>query len=667
MQLFVTLICVAALFAAGGLVVVFRGNGDVGRNLYRLCLSLCALLFVMAVIPRGADALTVTAPLGLPWIGMHFRIDALSAFFLAVVNLGGAAASAYAIGYGAHERSPMRVLPFYPAFLAAMNMVVLADDAFTFLTAWELMSLVSWALVLAHHHEPENRHAGYVYLLMASFGTLALLMAFGLLAGSVGGYAFPAIREASRDAWTSGLVLALAVVGAGSKAGLAPLHIWLPLAHPAAPSHVSALMSGVMTKVAVYGFIRIVFDLLGAPAYWWSIEPLTLGAASALIGILFATIQSDLKKLLAYSTIENIGVIFIALGLALAFKANGLALPSALAFTAALFHVFNHSLFKSVLFFGAGAVQGAAHERNIERLGGLIHAMPRTAFFFLCACLAISALPPLNGFVSEWLVFQAILLSPSLPQWSLKLLVPAAGVVLALSAALCASCFVRAYGVVFLGRPRSHAAEAACETDDWSLGTMAALMVLCLLAGLFPSFMIDTISPAARAFVGGSMPAQGEIPWLSIAPVAESRSSYNGLLVFGFIAFGAFVAMRMIHRFASRDLRRGPAWDCGFVDSSPMTQYTASSFAQPIRRTFGNIAFVARDHLDMPLPGETRPARFGLEIRDRAYDYVYTPLSRCVVFCAGRLNQASFLTIQGYLGLVFGALVALLLVVAIWP
>jgi formate hydrogenlyase subunit 3/multisubunit Na+/H+ antiporter MnhD subunit len=422
-----------------------------------------------------------------------------------------------------------------------------------------------------------------------------------------------------------------------------------------------------MTKVAIYGFIRIVFDLLGPPEFWWSMPTLTLGAITAMLGILSATIQSDLKKLLAYSTIENIGIIFVALGLALAFKANGMALPAALAFTAALFHVFNHSLFKSLLFFGAGAVQGATGERDIERLGGLIHSMPRTAFVFLGACLAISALPPLNGFVSEWLVFQAVLLSPSLPQWSLKLLVPAVGVALALSAALCAGCFVRAYGVAFLGRARSIAAKDARETDPWSLSAMSGLLALCLLAGLFPSYMIDTITPAAKLFVGGHVPTQGDIPWMSIVPIAESRSSYNGLLVFVFIIFSASVAALIVRRFGSKAIRRGPAWDCGYPDPSPATQYTGSSFAQPIRRTLGNVAFVARDHLDMPPPGDTRPARFGIEVHDRVWDGIYTPILRGVEFCADQLNRMNYLTIQEYLGLVFIALVGLLLVIAIWP
>jgi hydrogenase-4 component B len=666
MPLTVALWSVAGLLAVGALGGALCHHAAASRIIYALCCGLCLILFLTAVVPRGATALTASLPLGLPWIGAHFRLDVLSAFFLAIVNLGGAAASFYALGYGAHEKHPARVLPFFPTFLAGMNLVVMADDAFSFLVAWEFMSLSSWALVLAHHEDAENRRAAFIYLIMASFGTLALLMAFGLLAGAAGDYSFSAIREAAREPWKSGLVLTLALVGAGSKAGLAPLHIWLPLAHPAAPSHVSALMSGVMTKVAIYGFIRVVFDLLGQPDFWWSMAPLTLGAITAALGILFAMIQSDLKKLLAYSTIENIGVIFVALGLALAFKSNKMALPAALAFTAALFHVFNHSLFKSILFFGAGAVQVATGERDIERLGGLIHVMPRTAFVLLGASLAISALPPFNGFVSEWLVFQAILLSPSLPQWSLKLLVPAVGVTLALSAALTAGCFVRAYGVAFLGRARSAAAAAARETDWRSLGAMSGLLVLCLLAGVLPSFMIDTISPAAKLFVGGRMPAQAEIPWFSIAPIAESRSSYNGLLLFMFIGISAILAAQAIHRWASRAVRRSPAWDCGYPDPRPVTQYTGSSFAQPIRRTFGNVVFTARDHLDMPSPGDTRPARFGVEIHDRVFEGVYGPIAKGVDFCANQFNKAHFLTIQGYLSLVFAALVILLLMVAIW-
>src|SRR5262245_14665309 len=230
---------------------------------------------VAALLAQGQEQV-LTLPLGLPWLGSHLRLDALSAFFLAVVNLGGAAASLYGLGYGQHEQAPQRVLPFYPLFLAAMNLVVVADDAFTFLFAWEFMSLSSWALVVAHDRERENLHAGYVYIVMASFGTLALLLAFGLLAGADGAFAFAAIRDGDHASALTSFVVILVLIGTGSKAGLVPLHAWLPLAHPAAPSHVSALLSGVMTKVAVYAFVRIVFDLIGAPPWWPSLLVLVL-------------------------------------------------------------------------------------------------------------------------------------------------------------------------------------------------------------------------------------------------------------------------------------------------------------------------------------------------------------------------------------------------------
>ncbi len=640
------------------------------RVIYGACVVICILVLILALAqllsPDGRPSL-LRLPLGLPWIGAHFRIDALAAFFLAVVNLGGASASLFAIGYGKHEKSPGRVLPFYTAFLAGMNLVVLADDAFTFLVSWEFMSLSSWALVMAHHHDPENRHAGYVYIVMASFGTLSLLLAFGLLAGGSGGYSFADMRNAPTA--LSGLVLILAILGAGSKAGLVPLHVWLPLAHPAAPSHVSALMSGVMTKVAVYGFIRIVFDLAGPPTWWWSILIIPLAGVTCVLGVLSALMQHDLKRLLAYHTVENIGIIYIGLGLALAFSAHDMPAAAAVAMTAALLHVLNHSIFKSLLFFGSGAVLTATGERDMEKLGGLIHGMPLTAFTFLVGCMAISALPPLNGFVSEWLVFQAILLSPDVPSWGIKLVVPAVGGMLALSAALAAACFVKAFGVSFLGRPRTTVASGAQEVDRWSLAAMFVLASLCLLIGIIPAPVIDALAPAVKMLVAARMPMQSAEPWLSIVPIAESRSSYNGLLVFVFITIATLAAIEIIHRFASRALRRGPAWDCGFPDPSPATQYTAGGFAQPIRRVFSTL-FDASEQVVMPAPGDTGTARLTIRLRDLAWETIYAPVGNFIWFTADRLSHLQFLTIRKYLSLVFALLVILLfflmLVMLVW-
>ena len=658
---------IAALVATSVLAVLLTRLRPTAL-VYGLTLLVSVMLLATALARflgfSGSDELTL--PLGIPWIGAHFRVDTLSAFFLVVINLAGAAASLYGIGYGRHEEAPGRVLPFFPAFLAGMNLVLVADDAFSFLFAWEVMSLASWALVVAHDREAANLRAGFVYILMASAGMMMLLLAFGLLAGAGGGYAFASMREGTLAPLLSGLVVALALLGAGSKAGLVPLHVWLPLAHPAAPSHVSALMSGAMTKVAVYGFIRIVFDLLGPMAWWWSVVILVVGGITAALGVLHATMQEDLKRILAYSTIENIGLVFVGLGLAIAFQSGGFPSAAALAMTAALFHVLNHSLMKSLLFFGAGAILSATGERRMDALGGLIHRMPVTSVVFLAGAAAIAALPPLNGFASEWLLLQAILLSPELPDWALKLSVPAVGALLALAAALAAACFVRVYGIAFLGRPRTPAAANAHEVDRFSLAAMAILAALCLLAGILPGFVIDALSPVTAGLVGGTMPEQHLLPWLSIVPIGESRSSYNGLLVFAFIAASASIAAFAIHRLASRAIRRAPAWDCGFPDPSPATQYTASSFAQPIRRVFGATAFAARDHVDMPAPGELRPGHFSVTMKDRIWDGLFEPLATGVGAVADRLNRFQFLTIRRYLGLVFAALVLLLTLLALW-
>jgi len=660
------LACVAGLLGVSALSLILIRHRAATPIVYSACLAISLALGVAAVLSIGQAPSQIVLPLGLPWLGAHFRLDATACAFLAIINFGAASASLYALGYGRHEAEPALVLPFYPAFLATMNLVIVADDAYGFLFDWELMSLASWALVMAHHRAAKTAYAGFVYLIMASFGTFALLFAFGLLAGAHGDYAFDAIRAHHLSPGLAGLALVLAVVGAGSKAGLVPLHVWLPLAHPAAPSHVSALMSGVMTKVAVYAFIRIAFDLMGDPTWWWSLPALLLGGATAAIGVLYALMETDLKRVLAYSTIENVGIIFIAAGLALAFKASGYAGAAALALTAALFHGLNHMLFKSALFFGAGTVIVATGEQDMERLGGLIRRMPVSSAAFLAAGMAISALPPFNGFASEWLIFQSILVSPQLPQMGLKLLVPAIGVLLALAAAFAAACFVRAFGATYLGRARTSAAAQAVEADRYSVAAMLICAVLCLLAGVFPGIVIDWLQPVASALVAGHMPPQAGIPWLSIVPVSASRSSYNGLLLFGFVAASASLAAVVVHRFASRAVRKAPFWDCGYPGLGVVAQYSATSLAQPIRRVFATVAFAAHEQVEMPPPGDPRPATLRRFLRDPVWDFMYAPVASAVGAAATLLNHVQFLTIRRYLGFVFIALVLLLVILALW-
>ena len=662
------ILCVGIFLLLALVAIAVGGKLAASAFIYAAAIIPCSVVGMtgLAVLLTDGAASTTVLPIGLPWLGAHFRLDALSAFFLVVIGLGGAITSFYAIGYGRHEPEPHRVLPFYPAFLGAMVLVVLADDAFSFLLSWEVMSLLSWALVLAHHRKADTQKAAYVYLVMAGFGTMSLLLAFGPLVGADGGYDFETIRANTHTPAAAAIILVLMLVGAGSKAGLAPLHVWLPLAHPAAPSHVSALMSGVMTKVALYGFIRVVFDLLGPVEWWMSPTVILLGAATAVLGILNALMESDIKRALAYSTIENIGVIFAALGLALAFRANGMVDEAALAFSAALFHIFNHMVFKSLLFMGAGSVLNATGLRDLDGLGGLIHRMPLTSFVVLIGVTSISALPPLNGFASEWLVFQSILTSPNLPQSALQIIIPAAGALLALAAALAAACFVRIYGVGFLGRPRSDAARQAVEVDRFSLGAMFVLASICVLAGVFPGMILDAFAPAVTLMLDGRMPVQTHQPWLTLVPIAETRSTYNGLLVLLFVVFSATSAAWAVHRFASHRLRRAPAWDCGFPNADPLTQYGAGSYAQPVRRVLGTILLRAREEVLMPPPGDPRPARHKVHVKDLIWDGLYEQISRAVNAIATRMNRLQFLTIRRYLSLVMLSLVLLLVALTLW-
>ncbi|HEV2547674.1 MAG TPA: hydrogenase 4 subunit B [Stellaceae bacterium] len=617
-----------------------------------------------AFLATGGAPEDAVLPFGLPWLGALFHADALSAFFLLVVGVAATLTSVFAIGYGRHETEPRRILPFYPLFLAGMSLVLVAADAFTFLLSWELMSVASWLLVLASHRERETSNAALLYLVMASLGAGALLLAFGLLSAGSGDYAFAAMRGTALSGWKSTLFFLLVVIGAGSKAGVVPLHAWLPPAHAAAPSHVSALMSGVMTKVALYGFVRLIFDLAGPAPWWWGALVLLLGGITALLGVLYAVMQHDLKRLLAYHTVENIGIVVIGLGLALAFRANGLGALAVLALAAALLHVFNHAMFKSLLFLGSGAILVATHERDMEHLGGLIHPMPVTAFVFLIGAVAISALPPFNGFVSEWLTFQAIVNGSLLPQWLLKFAVPVVGAMLALAAALAAVCFVKVFGVVFLGRPRRPAAAAAREVGALMLAPMAALAAICTVVGLVPQTVLGLLRPVTALLLPES-PWLVLSNWLWLAPLGADHSSYSGLVILLAIAFLAALLVVVVHRLGSDRVRRSPAWDCGFPDARPETQYGASSFAQPIRRIFGTVAFAARERIDMPAPGETRAARLEVRLRDPVWDGLYAPATAAVAWLADHMNVLQFQTIRRYLTLMFAALVLLLLIVAV--
>ena len=663
------MLAAVALFAATALAAaLLHRSRAMLQAVYPL--TLAAALVAMAsdlwaLLANHHDGFV--APLGLPVVGLHVEFDILAAFFGLIVNGGLAAAALYGVGLNRdHDLSP-RIEPFFAAFAAAMNLVLLAGDAFSFLFFWELMSLTSWALVVSRHEDAEARRAGHVYLVMAAMGTAALLFSFGMLAGASGHYDFAAMRSTTYAPVTSAIILGAVLLGAGSKAGIVPLHAWLPLAHPAAPSHVSALMSGVMTKVAIYAIIRVVFDLLGTPAWWWAMPFLILGAATAVLGLLYAVLDGDLKRVLAYSTVENIGIIFVGLGLALAFKSGGYNAAAAVAMAASLLHALNHSWFKSLLFLGAGAVLHATGRRSFDHLGGLIHRMPVTAALFLVGTMSISALPPFNGFVSEWLLFQAVLAGPVLPEPVLRFMSPAVGAMLALAAALAAATFVRAFGITFLGRPRSGQAAVAHETTRPQLMAMAILALLCLYGGLFGDITVSMLQPLLQRLAGAPLPGTGTGPtYFSLVAFTADRSIYDAPTIAVFLLISGTLTSMLVHWLSGRRTRRAPAWDCGFPDPSPLTQYSASSLSQPIRRVYGSSAFGVREEVDMPPPGDMRPARFTVWFTDYVWQWLYAAPAAFLVSVSARLNTIQFLSIRANLMMMFSALIILLLLAVMW-
>lgn len=607
----------------------------------------------------GGGVEHATLPLGLPWLPWQIRFDALAGFTFTLIGVVVAAVALYGPGYVRefeYGRDPLPALGgFTGLFVAGMLLVVLADDAFLFMIAWELMSLASYFLVAFQHENAANRRSAFLYLLMAQLGGVVILLGFGVLAAFGGGFGFDAMRAASvPSAWAT-VAFLLALVGFGMKAGLVPLHVWLPEAHPVAPSHISALMSGVMLKVAVYGFVRVTYDLIGTIQTGWGVTVLLVGAVSALLGVLYALMQQDLKAMLAYSSVENVGIIFIGLGLSLTFLGSGYPVLGVLGLVAALYHTFGHALFKSLLFLGAGAVLHATHERDLEYMGGLLQRMPWTGLFFLLGCISIAALPPFNGFVSEWLTFQTALQAWSLESGVLRTLIPAAAAVLALTGALAAACFVRAYGIAFLGKARSRHVRKAREVG---LGMRLAQGILafgCLLLGVLPTSVLEILNEVPRQLVGTGLSQATANGWLWLTPVTAETASYAApLVVFGILLAGGVAAL-VLKRGKLRKVRRAAPWDCGFSRPDARMQYTATAFSQPLRRVFG---LLMRVEEQVEHDGET--VRYRLQITDRLWGLLYLPVGRAVLAAARRVTFLQSGSVRNYLGWSLGTLLVLL-------
>ncbi|TMH85556.1 MAG: hydrogenase 4 subunit B, partial [Betaproteobacteria bacterium] len=472
-------------------------------------------------------------PLGLPDLPFHARIDALSAFFLLLLGAVAAGISTFACGYlrAGEGQPPGLQCLCYHAFLASMAAVLVADDAYFFMVAWETMALSSFFLVTSDHRHAEIRRAGYLYLLIAHLGAISILLCFGALQAGTGDYTFDAMRRIEQPAGWATVAFLLALAGFGAKAGVVPLHVWLPEAHPAAPSPVSALMSAVMLKTAVYGMLRVTLDLIGLPLWWWGVIALAAGLVSALFGIVFAAVQTDMKRLLAYSSIENIGLIMSGFGLTLLFRGFSMGTLAALALTATLYHCLNHAFFKSLLFLSAGSVLHATRERSLDRLGGLIQRMPWVAWCALVGTVAIAGLPPLNGFVSEWLLLQAFLFTPGLPHAYMNMLVPIAAAAIALAAALSGYVMVKFYGVIFLGQPREARLSETHDAGPWERTGLLWLAAGCVALGLAPVTVISLLDPITRSATGYGIGSHAG-SWLFLAPIEPQRASYSPLLFF---------------------------------------------------------------------------------------------------------------------------------------
>ena len=607
--------------------------------------------------------------LGLPWLHWHLRLDALSGFFFAVVGVLLVAVSFYGPVYVRELESgkqPLSVLGLFTGlFAAGMLLVLLADDAFVFMVAWELMSVSSYFLVTYQHQNAPNRRAGFLYLLMAHVGALAILLGFGVLASFGGNFSFDAMRAASLTPLWASIAFALAFFGFGMKAGLVPVHAWLPEAHPVAPSHISALMSGVMLKVAVYGFIRLSYDLIGDIQWQWGLAVLIVGTLSALLGVLYTLMQNDLKRLLAYSSVENIGIIFMGLGLSMIFLGAGHPVLGVIGLIAALYHVLNHAVFKGLLFLGAGAIQYRTHERDLEHMGGLIHRMPVTAVLFLVGCVSISALPPFNGFVSEWLTFQTALQTPKLENGVLRAILPITAALLALTGALAAAAFVKVYGVAFLGKARERRAGHAREVPAGMLIGMGMLAMLCLVLGILPTTVIGVLEFVPQLLLGQVPPSLTARGWLWLTPVSAEVASYSAPLVLAAILITWFVG-RLLLRRKTNPIRRSAPWDCGFGPLNARMQYTAAAFAQPIRRVFAPVWKVQEQ---VEVTRAEAPAtlvnsiRHQLHISDWSWFKLYEPIGRLVLAGARRIGRLHSGSIRTYLMYSFATLLLLLWIV----
>ncbi|WP_431222862.1 hydrogenase 4 subunit B [Serratia sp. L9] len=648
------------LFRQERMAILVAGITAMVGGLLGLCSAVPVLL--------SGQPLTFSTPGLFSFAAFVVRMDSLAAFMLIVISLLVTVCALYSISYVQEYRGKgaWSMGFFMNLFIASMVGLVVMDNAFYFIILFEMMSLASWFLVIADQEE-ESINAGLLYFFIAHAGSVLIMIAFFLMWRQSGSLDFDAFRQLSLSPWLASVVFLLAFFGFGAKAGMLPLHSWLPRAHPAAPSHASALMSGVMVKIGIFGIIKVGIDLLGAAEMWWGIVVLAFGAVSAVLGVLYALAEHDIKRLLAWHTVENIGIILMGVGVAMVGIAGGHPVMAALGLLGALYHLLNHAVFKGLLFLGAGAVIWRVHTRDMEQMGGLAKLMPLTGLAFLIGCMSISALPPLNGFISEWYTYQALFSMSHDGNFIMRLSGPIAMVMLAITGALAAMCFVKVYGVSFCGGPRSEKAALAREVPWPMTAAMLLLALLCVLLGVGASQVAPVLAQVAMTLVGTHdvVVAQGSL----LVPQQASQAMLSPALTFILLIALPLLPLAvylMLKGNQSGFRRRGDPWACGY-NWEPAMAVSAGGFTQPLRAMFASW-YRLRKQLD-PTAGLARALEHTTNGATRAEpfwdDWIINPLVRGVQRLGVRLQVLQSGDFRFYCLYVVIALITLLLIVAV--
>jgi hydrogenase-4 component B len=660
--------CLIAAFTAlfaGALIALACGNRS---GIATICGVFGALLGGVFSV-AGAITMLVTSrtfDMALPWsmIGgsLHIRFDPLSALFVLPVGILSACAAIYGGEYlsgNVHGTKLSRHWFFFNLLTASMLLIVIASDVLLFLVAWEIMSLTSFFLVMFDHEKQEVRGAGWMYLTATHIGVVFLLFFFLFAQQSAGTSSFMGMARHGFSGDIAGMLFVFALIGFGSKAGFVPFHVWLPEAHPAAPSHVSALMSGVMIKMGIYGIVRAL-TLIGPPPAWWGLLLIAIGAVSGILGVLYALGQHDLKRLLAYHSVENIGIITLGLGCGVLGVSLHNDILATLGFGGALLHVINHALFKGLLFLGAGAVLHRTKTLMIERLGGLVKKMPVTAACFLIGSIAICGIPPLNGFVSEFMIFSGAFYGSTSPAGSTLLACTATILSLALIGGLALACFTKAFGIVFLGEPRTAIDTAVKDPGPAMIVPMILLGFFCIFIGI-GFFLIARVFKAPVALLSGLSADQvrGAFAPAALPLFAITLSATLLIFVIGIAAFFRYRLLRY------RIVRTSVTWDCGYTRPTARMQYTATSFAQPLLDFFGR-AVAHKKTLRNPAGYFPKDWKFNSHLHDVFLDRCFRPLFRGVEWGLEKLRWFQGGKVHLYVMYIALTMIALLVWELVW-